>query len=70
MRNCISDINFFDVSTQVWQTLGQYQAQRENRCTRIQPLHEKAKEPKARRNHVSGMLNNYMIVYGGIDDFQ
>ena len=27
-------------------------------------------EPPARRNHVAGMLNDHMIVYSGIDNYQ
>lgn len=39
-----------------------------NECAHTAQL-ERSKEPKARRNHVAGMIGNHMVVYGGIDDF-
>lgn len=66
MRNCIADICLFDIETEAWSTLHAnlghaYHAQ--------DPV-ERSPAPVARRNHVAGMLNDHMIIYGGIDNYQ
>ena len=62
MRNCIVDPCLYDVESEVWSTLNSNLGH----CLE----EERSPVPVARRNHVAGMLNDHMIIYGGIDNYQ
>ena len=52
MKYCIQEVSLFNIDTESWSSVVMTQN----------------KEPKARRNHVAGIINQHLVVFGGIDD--
>lgn len=70
LRNCIGDICLFDIDKGVYEAIDFTDIKQKHLNTKHGQKHFHLYFPVPRRNHIACVINDHMIIYGGLDDWQ